>query len=283
MRCAARRRIGRLVKIVFVVLGFYGAIVLLLYIFQERLIYFPQLGRETAATPADAGIEYQELTIRTEDGEDLNAWWVPADGARGAALLLHGNAGNISQRLDYALMFRKLGYNTLLVDYRGYGKSTGRPSEQGTYRDADAAWRWLTETRGVSARDVVIYGESLGGGVSSWLASRYTPRALVLASTFTSAVELGAELYWFLPVRLISRHRYDTLSRIQAVHAPVLIIHSRADDVIPYAHGERLYAAANAPKAFLEISGGHNDSAVFMRRDWVEALSAFLERAQEPE
>jgi uncharacterized protein len=267
------------VKIVLVVCLAYVVMLGALYVFQDRLIYYPQIGRSVGTTPAARGITYDEVAIRTDDGEMLNAWWIPGPESRAVALLLPGNAGNISHRIDYAIMFRGLGFSTLLVDYRGYGKSTGQPSEEGTYRDADAAWRWLTETRRISGRDIVVYGESLGGGVSSWLASRYPPRALVLASTFTSALELGADLYWFVPVRMISRFRYDTLARIAAVHAPVLVIHSRADEIIPFAHGERLYAAANAPKAFLEISGGHNDSAVFMRREWVEALGAFLDRA----
>jgi fermentation-respiration switch protein FrsA (DUF1100 family) len=265
-------------KIVLVVCLAYVAILGVLYVFQDRLIYYPQVGRNAGTTPAARGIAYDEVAIRTDDGEILSAWWIPAPESRGVALHLPGNAGNISHRIDYALMFRALGFSTLLVDYRGYGKSTGKPSEEGTYSDADAAWRWLTEMREIPGRDIVVYGESLGGGVSSWLASRYPPRALVLASTFTSAVELGAELYWFLPVRMISRFRYDTLTRLAAVHAPVLVIHSRADEIVPFAHGEQLYAAANAPKAFLEISGGHNDSAVFMRREWVEALGAFLDR-----
>ncbi|MGZ5227757.1 MAG: alpha/beta hydrolase [Burkholderiales bacterium] len=268
-------------KIVLVVCLAYVAILGVLYVFQDRLIYYPQVGRSVRTTPAARGIAYDEVALRTDDGETLNAWWIPTPESRGVALLLPGNAGNISHRIDYAIMFRGLRFSTLLVDYRGYGKSTGKPSEEGTYSDADTAWRWLTETHRIPGRDIVVYGESLGGGVSSWLASRYRPRALVLASTFTSALDLGAELYWFLPVRMISRFRYDTLTRLATVQAPVLVIHSRADEIVPYAHGERLYAAANAPKAFLEISGGHNDSAVFMRSEWVEALGAFLDRADD--
>jgi fermentation-respiration switch protein FrsA (DUF1100 family) len=266
-------------KIMLGVLCTYAAIVALLYVFQDRLIYYPQMGRHVVTTPAGSGIAYDDFTIRTEDGETLNLWWVPAPDPRGVVLLLPGNAGNMSHRVEYALMFRRLGYSTLLLDYRGYGKSTGTPSEEGTYRDADAAWRWLTTTRAIPPKEIVVFGESLGGGVGSWLASRRMPRALVLASTFTSAIDLGAELYPFLPVRLIGRFRYDTLRRLAQVHVPVLVIHSRTDAVIPYSHGERLYAAANEPKAFLEIAGGHNDSAVFMRREWIEALGTFLEGA----
>ena len=258
----------------------YGALVALVYVFQERLLYYPNMGREIAATPAASGMPYDDFTISTEDGEKLSAWWVPVASPKGAVLLLHGNAGNISHRLDYALMFRRLGYATLLVDYRGYGRSSGTPTEEGTYRDADAAWRWLTQTRGWKARDIVLFGESLGGGVVSWVAARQTPQALVLASTFTSAVDLGAELYRFLPVRLISRLRYDTRARLRDVQAPVLVAHSPADDIIPYAHGQRLFAAAREPKAFLELSGGHNDGFIFARREWVEALGQFLETAR---
>ncbi len=258
----------------------YAAIVALIWFFQDRLIYLPQMGREVVSTPIAFGAPYDDFTLATEDGEKLNAWWVPVASPRGAVLLLHGNAGNISHRIAYALMFRSLGYATLLVDYRGYGKSSGTPSEAGTYRDADAAWRWLTVTRGIAERDIVVFGESLGGGVASQLAAGHAPRALVLASTFTSAVDLGAEIYPFLPVRLISRYRYPTLDRLPEVDAPVLIIHSPGDDIIPFAHGQRLYAAAREPKAFLEITGGHNDGFVFKRQPWVDALGAFLEAAR---
>jgi fermentation-respiration switch protein FrsA (DUF1100 family) len=195
-------------------------------------------------------------------------------------LLLHGNAGNISHRIEYALMFRRLGYSTLLLDYRGYGKSTGTPTEQGTYLDAESAWQWLTRTGGVPERDIVVFGESLGGGVASWLAARHEVRALILASTFTSAVDLGSELYPFLPVRLVSRFRYDTLSRLRDIRVPVLVIHSPQDEIIPFSHGRRLFEAAREPKAMLELSGGHNEGLVFVRERWVERLAAFLDASE---
>jgi fermentation-respiration switch protein FrsA (DUF1100 family) len=194
-------------------------------------------------------------------------------------LLFHGNAGNISHRLDYAAMFDRLRLSTLLVEYRGYGRSTGSPSEQGTYRDATASWRWLTQTKGVPASDIVLFGESLGGAVAAWLAARERPRALVLASTFTSIPDLAAEFYPFLPVRWLSRFDYNTLDALSRVNAPVLVAHSRTDDIIPYSHGERLFAAAREPKSFLELRGGHNDGFVFMRPEWVSALGAFLDAA----
>ena len=256
----------------------YAALLAFMYVAQDSLVYYPGIAREISTTPAAHGLAYEDLTIATEDGEKLNAWWIPAEARRGAVLLLHGNAGNISHRIDYARMFRKMGYGTLLVDYRGYGKSSGSPSEEGTYRDAVAAWRWLT-SRGVREDEIVLFGESLGAAVAAWLAARHAPRALVIASAFTSVPDLGAELYRFIPVRLLSRIHYDTLAQLPRVRAPVLIAHSAEDDIIPYAHGRRLFAAANEPKTFLELRGGHNDGFIFVRAEWVAALQSFLERA----
>ncbi|MCC7487142.1 MAG: alpha/beta hydrolase [Burkholderiales bacterium] len=257
----------------------YAAIVALAVTFQSRLIYFPGIGREMAATPRAYGLDFEAVTIATEDGERLHAWWVPAEHARGTVLFFHGNAGNISHRLEYLEMFHRLRYSTLIVDYRGYGLSTGAPSETGTYRDAAAAWEYLRHGRAARPGDIVIMGESLGGAVAAWLAARERPRAVILASTFTSVPDLGAELYPFLPVRLVSRFRYDTIEAVRSIRAPILIAHSPEDDIVPYRHGRALHAAAAEPKAFLELSGGHNDGFVFMRRAWVEATGAFLERA----
>jgi uncharacterized protein len=247
-----------------------------MYFFQSRFIYYPQLGKEIVATPADMGLAYEEVDLRTEDGETLSAWWVPAPEARGAFLLLHGNAGNISHRLGYAAIFRRLGYSTLLVDYRGYGDSTGEPSEEGTYLDATASWAWLTQTRRIAPGDIVVFGESLGGGVATWLASRHTPRALVLASTFTSIPDLAEELYPYLPVRLLARVRYDNLARLGDINAPLLIMHSPDDEIVAYRHARRLFEAAREPKRFFELAGGHNESFAVKQEEWVKALADFL-------
>jgi fermentation-respiration switch protein FrsA (DUF1100 family) len=254
----------------------YAVVLLLVFLFQSRLIYFPQMGRELAGTPLAAGLDFSEIKLTTSDGETLHGWWVPARQARGAVLIFHGNAGNISHRLEYLAMFNRLGYASLIVDYRGFGLSTGTPSEAGTYRDAQAAWRYLIELQHLRARDVVLFGESLGGGVATWLAQREGPRALILASTFTSVPDLGAQVYPWLPVRLLSRTDYGNLERIRQIAVPVLIAHSREDDIIPFSHGEALFAAANPPKRFLELHGGHNDGFVFTRDEWVREVGAFL-------
>lgn len=257
----------------------YAVILLLVYLYQPRLVYFPQVERELALTPRSAGLDYEDVNLVAADGVKLHAWWVPAREARGTVLVLHGNAGNISHRIGYATMFNRLGYSVLLFDYRGYGKSAGHPSEEGTYRDADAAWQHLTTVRGIKSREIVIVGESLGGGVASWVALKYPPRALVLASTFTSVPDLGAQIYPWLPVRLLSSIQYNTLERMPQIAAPVLIAHSRTDDIIPYAHGEALFAAARDPKELLALSGGHNDGFLYTREEWIAAVGAFLKRS----
>ena len=260
----------------------YGVIVALLAVFQSHLVYFPGTGRELAATPQAVGLAYESVDVPTEDGETLHGWWVPGSGgdkaARGTLLFFHGNAGNISHRLDYLRMFNALGYSTLALDYRGYGRSSGSPSEEGIYRDALAGWRWLTQTRGTKPEDIVIAGESLGGAVASWLAARHPPRALLLLSTFTSVPDLAAKIYPLLPVRLISRFSYDNLANLRQIKAPVFIAHSPDDEIVPFAHGQALFAAAAEPKQFLELRGGHNESFIFAREEWVRAVDSFLKR-----
>jgi uncharacterized protein len=256
----------------------YGAVLVLVYLFQSHLVFFPGTGREAVVSPGSYGLRYESVPIRTADGETLDAWWVPAEDARGVVLFFHGNAGNISHRVDYLQMFHRLRYSTLIVDYRGYGKSSGTPSEGGTYRDAEAAWEHLLHARLARPQDIVVAGESLGAAVATWLAAEVSPRAVLLFSTFTSVPDLGAQVYWFLPVRLLSRIDYDNLANLKRIRAPVFIAHSRDDDIVPFAHGRRLYEAAAEPKAFLELRGGHNDGFIFMRPEWVAELGAFLDR-----
>jgi len=260
----------------------YGGVAVLLFFLQDRLAYFPQFGRELQSDPRDRGMDYAALTLATADGERLDAWFVPAPQANVVALILHGNAGNMSHRMDTIAMFHRLGYAVLIVDYRGYGHSTGRPSEEGLYRDAVAAWDYLTRERGVAPGQIVIFGESLGGAVAAWLAARERPGALVLSSVFTSAPELAGDLYPWLPTRWLVRLRYDTRAALEQIHCPVLVAHSPDDEIIPFRHGQLLYAAAAEPKAFLQLAGGHNDGFIFMRPAWVDTLADFLGRHVSP-
>jgi len=260
----------------------YGGFALVLYFFQSHLVFYPEIGREVIAAPGQIGLPYEDVRLTTGDGLGLHGWFIPAaqrgnaPQPHGTVLFLHGNAGNISHRLDSLQMFHNLGYNTLIFDYRGYGNNDGSPSEQGTYLDAEAAWRYLTEQRRIPSCRIVLFGESLGGAVASWLAARQKPAALVIASGFTSVPDLAQHFYPFMPVRWLAHLRYDTRENLRAVAAPVLIAHSPEDEIIPFEHGQALYAAANPPKHFLELAGGHNDGFIFMRESWVGELKDFL-------
>lgn len=255
----------------------YAGLAGVLYFSQSSMVYYPEIGREIIATPRQAGLDYEEVRLLAADGVALHGWFVPSAQSRGTVLFLHGNAGNISHRLDFLLMFHRLGYNTLIIDYRGYGNSAGKPSEQGTYLDAEAAWRHLTETRKIPPDTIALFGESLGGAVAAWLAVRHPPAALVIASGFTSVPDLAAKFYPYLPVRRLSRFSYDTREYLQSVAAPVFIAHSPDDEIIPYRHGRALYDAAKPPKQFLELSGGHNEGFIFVRDSWARALGEFLD------
>lgn len=255
----------------------YAAFAGFLYLGQDRLVYFPQIGRNDIATPRDAGLEYEAVTLATGDGERLDAWYVPAQTARGTVLVCHGNAGHIGHRLPLLAMFRRLGYATLIFDYRGYGRSTGQPSEEGLQRDAHAAWEYLARERGVTPAHAVFYGESLGGAVAARLAVEARPAALVLASAFISVPDLGADLYRFLPVRWLARIRFDTRAALKNFQGAVFVAHSPDDEIVTYRHGRALYDAASGRKEFLDLQGGHNDAFVFMRQEWSEALGRFLD------
>jgi fermentation-respiration switch protein FrsA (DUF1100 family) len=258
----------------------YLGILLLLTALQARLVFFPT--RDLRATPADAGLVWEELRLRTEDGLGIHAWWVPAEGARGTILFCHGNAGNVGDRIGSILLFHRLGWNVLIFDYRGYGRSEGSPSEAGLYRDATAAWAHLTAERGVAPEDIVLFGRSLGGAVAAELAERHAPAGIILESAFTSVPELAAEFYPWLPVRLLVRFRFDTLARVPRIRAPLLVVHSRGDDIIPFRHGERLYRAAGEPKTLLEISGTHNEGFVASGERYERGLARFLEEVAGP-
>jgi len=257
-------------------IAIYLAFVLLVYFNQSYLVYFPE--KQIGNTPGAIGLDYTAVNIATGDGETLHGWWVPVADAKGTVLFFHGNAGNISHRINYLTMFKQLGYNTLLFDYRGYGQSSGTPSESGTYLDAQAAWRYLIEIQGIVPERIVLFGESLGGAVAAWLAAREKPGLLALVSTFTSVPDLAAEIYPFLPVRWISRFDYNTLEFLQSITCPVFIAHSPQDEIIPYRHGQRLFQAAPEPKQFLPLQGTHNTGFIFMQPVWKRALGAFMDR-----
>lgn len=253
-----------------------------MYFSQARLLFLPY--RELEATPAVAGLAFESVSLAASDGIALHAWFVPApnpqpeQGEAGPTMLFcHGNAGNISHRLETLRLFHELGLATLLFDYRGYGQSQGAPSEEGLARDAAAAWEHLVTVRGVRPERIVLFGRSLGGAVAARLAAEKNPAALIVESSFSSVPDMGARLYPFLPVRLLSSFRFETKTAIAAARCPALVVHSPDDDIVPYAMGREIFAAAREPKRFLEISGDHNSGYLTSGERYAQGLAAFLD------
>ena len=245
-----------------------------MYLQQPRITFYPY--EELQGNPAQWGLSYEDVHLATEDGVSLHGWYLPHPSATKTLLFFHGNGGNISHRRDSLLIFHRLGLNVLIIDYRGYGLSGGEPSEQGLYLDANAAWDYLTEQRGLEPQQIVIFGRSLGGAVATDLASRVVPAALILESTFSSARDMAAELFPYLSPLLVLRYGFDSSEKIGRTNGPLLMLHSPQDEIIPYALGRKLFAKAPQPKEFIDLRGGHNDGFLLSQPDYENRLKAFL-------
>ena len=255
----------------------YAVLVALVYVFQGRLLYLPNLGgRGLHATPADIGVAFEDVRFTTRDRVSLHGWFVPARDAATVLLFCHGNGGNISHRLDSIRIFHDLGLSVFIFDFRGYGLSEGHPTEEGTYRDAEAAWDYLIEAGGYSHDRIVVYGHSLGAAIAAQVARGRQPAALILESPFVSVTEVARRHYRFLPVRWLSRFEYATAAYVRDVHAPTLVIHSPQDEIIPVEQGREVFEHANEPKAFLEISGDHNAGFLLSGARYTQGLQQFL-------
>jgi len=260
--------------IVIVVVGIYIIFAGFFFVSQSRYVYYPEL--VLSADPSHIGLPFENISFETKDRLRLSGWFIPKENARGVLLFCHGNAGNIGHRLESIQDFHQLGLDIFVFDYRGYGESEGKPTEMGTYEDAEAAWRYLVEERQVNPDKIVVFGRSLGGAVASWLASRHTPGALILESTFTSLPDIAATLYPYLPVRLMLRFKYNTVEYLSEVNCPALIIHSRDDEIMPFIHGQRLFETAPEPKKFLELTGTHNEGFIISGTRYEEGLNTFI-------
>lgn len=234
---------------------------LMLRWFEYRQVYHPT--RTFDASPEQLARPFEEVRFEASDGVALHGWFFPAETSpsrgRFAFLICHGNGGNVSHRLDLCEALLRCGASVLVFDYRGYGRSGGRPDEEGTYRDAQAAYAWLRH-RGFEPAQILAYGESMGGPVAAELALREKVGGLVIQSAFTSIADIGVELFPWLPVRWLHTLRYDTREKLARVTVPVLVLHSRQDELVGFHHAERNFAAVRGPKLFHELRGGHNDA-----------------------
>ena len=271
--------VSAVLKVGLVALSLYAAVAAATFFFQRHLLFFPS--STYGFSPSDAGLSYEQVWVNTDDGERLHGWLIaaqPDSAAQGTVLFFQGNAGNKATRIPLAADLSNAGYNVFLVDYRGYGQSTGQPTEDGLYADALASWRFLVDERRIDPSNIVLFGRSLGGGPATWLASQVGARTLLLESTFTSVPNVAAYHYPILPVRWLSRYQFDSLSRIADVGMPVHIIHGRKDEVVPFEHGQRLHKAARPPKAFTATHDTHNRISEETTRARRQALQASAER-----
>lgn len=248
----------------------------LIYVFQSKLAYFPS--KKIEADPKSIGLDFESVRFSADDKTELFGWYIPKKGAETTLLFLHGNAGNISHRLESIKVFNSLGMNVFIFDYRGYGKSRGRANEQNTYDDAMAAWEYLLNQKRAKAEDIIIFGRSLGGSIAAYLGAKVKPRAVILESTFSSAKDFISDVYPLLPQALV-RYSYETKSYLKDISAPILIIHSEDDDLVPFKHGKSIFESANEPKSFLKIGGDHNFGFIQSQEIYLEGLRKFLQRS----
>jgi len=271
------RKIKRMLWIFFIgLISGYLILVAFVYARQGGMLYFPM--KEIDQTPKSIGLNFEEITLRTKDGINISSWHIPAQNERGVVLFCHGNAGNISDRLDSIRIFHELNLSVLIFDYRGYGKSGGSPTEKGTYADAEAAWDYLINIMNVKPAKIIIFGRSLGSAVAAETALRHKAGALIIESGFTSVPDLGSKFYPYLPVKLISRYHYSTIDKVDRVDIPKLFIHSPQDEIIPFEHGTALFEKAIEPKEFLRITGGHNEGFLISGMTYINGLNSFISK-----
>jgi len=279
----SKRELARMIlmKIVLYAVLIYGGLSALAFLLQSWII-FPAT-RDIYRDPSAYRWAFEELMLPV-DGETTHGWFVPLENARGVALFSHGNAGNIADRLESIGLLRSFGFSVLAYDYGGYGKSTGRSSEQRSCQDIRAMWRWLTEEKGIPPKKILLFGRSLGGGATAHLAREVEPAAVILESAFLSTVDVAHDKFPWLPARLILRHVFANKDKVADIKSPLLVIHSPDDSIIPYRHGKELFERATEPKQFLEIHGDHNEGFVLSepiyRKGWEEFLAPILPRPE---
>ncbi len=264
-----------ILTILAILAGIYAILCIVVVFAQTRILYVG--GQMTPYTPSMPPFQWKYEDVLLDVGsEKTKAWFMPVENARGAVIFSHGNAGALSDWFEAAMPFRTLGFSVLMYDYGGYGDSTGRSSEQRCYADIRAMWKFLTVDRGMPPEKILLFGRSLGGGATAQLATEVSPGAVILESTFSSVPELAGEIFRIFPMRLLIWNRFDTFSKIRNIHAPILVVHSPDDTLVPYRHAKANFERANEPKQFLEIRGDHNDGVFISAEVYQEGLAQFV-------
>jgi len=260
-----------------VVAAAYFSLGLLVLLFERRLIFFPDVGRH-AGEPPPADLAVEDVWLRTADGVRLHAWWIAAPGAEFTFLAFHGNAASIAARVPTYQFLAGVPAQVLAVEYRGYGRSAGVPSEAGLYRDAEAAYDWLVHEKQIVPRRVIAFGQSLGTAVAVELATRREVGGVVLEAPFASTRAVARRIYWFLPgIGYFLRTKFDTGTKLASVSTPLLVVHCASDPVLPIALGEEVFRLAREQKLFLRIEGYcHEEAAQVAPERYRATLRQFL-------
>jgi fermentation-respiration switch protein FrsA (DUF1100 family) len=256
-----------------------------LYLYQSKLVFYPV--REFAVTPDQLDLTYKNVFVNVTSEERVHGWYFSAtnpgdDRKEPVVLFCHGNAGNISHRLQTVELLLDLSVDVFLFDYRGYGQSDGSPGESNVYADAEACHNWLVQQEGVPPEKIIFFGRSLGGSVAIELAQRVKCGGLIVESSFTSAKEMGKRMFPFIPIQYILKYKFDSIKKISSVSCPILVTHSPDDEVIPFEMGERLFAAACPPKRFVTLRGGHNEREYFFDTQYKSALHNLIHNGLSP-
>lgn len=249
------------------------AFVVFIRMVESSSVFYPSTRMEF--TPADIGLSYEDIYFDTADGIRLNGWLLKDPQAKATVIFCHGNAGNISGRLEKIKLFLDMGLNVLIFDYRGYGRSQGKPTEPGVYKDAQAAYAFLQGRKDLASLPVIIYGSSLGGAIAIDLASKEQAACLIVDSTFSSAKDMAKRILPMVPGFLI-KTKLDSVSKVKQITIPKLFMHSPQDDVVPFSLGKKLFEAAAAPKTFKEMRGDHNSGYAQNQPLFIEPISDFL-------
>jgi uncharacterized protein len=244
---------------------------------ERKSLFFPM--KQMSSSPADVGLAYEEVYLNTQDNKKIHGWFIPVEKKGDTILFSCGNAGNISHRLDKISIMNEMGFNVFIFGYRGYGKSEGSPSEQGLYRDIEAAYEHLVRGRAISPEEIILYGESIGGGVAIELATRTPVKALITEEAFTSVKDMASLAFPLIP-HFVFSSKFDNLEKVGRIECPKLIIHSIDDEIVPFSQGQSLFEAAREPKEFLGIRGGHNTAFRDSMRDYKEGIISFVEASK---
>lgn len=270
MRLRRSGKTGRFMVYIIMTIVF---IVLYVRVLEFRSLYIPY--KDVPVDPSEIGLAFEDVTLVAPDGPRLSCWYIPGGVTDKVVYFLHGNGGNLGHRLEKIRFFHDMGYPVFILDYRGYGKSTGFPGEKGLYADARAGYAYLTKARRFKPDRIVLYGESLGASVAVELACRLPAGPLILEGAFTSVAQMSKHIYPFLPAFLLAS-KYDILHKIAGVDGPILFIHSRNDEIVPFEMGQELYNVYGGKKLFVATTGGHNDHFMIHENRLRDDVNRFL-------